>query len=121
VIEGIEIKKANIAEGKLDYLFNKNIKPDPHNTSRAAENAKQMRRIGLQDTPENRALLRQHFEGVVDDSTDIIRSLGAKTIRESFFMGEKGGVKFETVWEGERLITIEPHGGLKGIYKPGGS
>lgn len=44
----------DIPERKLDYLFNKNIAPDLHNTPRAAQNAQQMKRLGLWDTPEDR-------------------------------------------------------------------
>ncbi|WTJ08596.1 hypothetical protein OHA45_16030 [Streptomyces lydicus] len=50
---------------KLDYLFDKDIKPDAHNTPRARQNAQQLRSIGLHDTPASRDYVTQHLKEVV--------------------------------------------------------
>ncbi|MBC6479370.1 MAG: hypothetical protein GDA56_17965 [Hormoscilla sp. GM7CHS1pb] len=49
---------AIIDDRKLDYIFNRNIKPDPHNSSRAAQNAQQLQRIGIYDDPEGREIVK---------------------------------------------------------------
>jgi len=62
----------DIAERKLDYLFNQNIAPDFHNTPRAIQNAQQMQRLGLWDTPEGRELIREHLQQVVQTPTNVV-------------------------------------------------
>jgi hypothetical protein len=40
----------------LDYLFNKDIEPDSHNSPRALQNELQLHRIGIPDTPRDAAI-----------------------------------------------------------------
>ncbi|WP_406477012.1 putative T7SS-secreted protein [Streptomyces platensis] len=47
---------------KLDYLFDKDIKPDAHNSPRAKQNAEQLRGIGFHDTPASRSYVAQHLK-----------------------------------------------------------
>ncbi len=83
----------------------------------------ELKRIGVHDTPVNRALLQRHLDDVVGNSKNI---LGTElrfytvngqtfkyiaTVRESFFMGPGGGVKLESVWDGNWLLKIIVKGG----------
>nr|WP_308295251.1 RHS repeat-associated core domain-containing protein [Streptomyces sp. PSAA01] len=53
---------AEVNPRKLDYLFNKDIKPDPHNnTPRARQNAGQLKSIEFGDTPASRQLVTGHL------------------------------------------------------------
>ena len=114
---------AQVSGGKFDYLFGNatGAKNAAHNAPRTAENAAQMRRLGLFDDVAGRAHLQRHFDDVVNDPTNITRSysnnFGNYEVRESLFAGPSGQfAKFETTWEiladGTRRLTIViPFGG----------
>lgn len=111
---------------KLDYLFGK-AKGNKHNVQRAQTMQNELSKIGIYDTPSSRELLNNHLKNVVNDSSNILkiesRSYIAKelpgtptvnytaTVRESFLKGPNGGVKIESVWDGDRLLTIIVKGG----------
>jgi len=108
-----------IEDGKFDYLFGR-ASGRAHNIDRAAENAVQMKRIGIQDSAEGRDVLRAHFENVAKDPSNITQTFsnqyGAFEVRESLFFGPGGHVKFESTWqvlEGgvRRFVTAIPFGG----------
>ena len=66
----------------------------------------QLERIGLPDTPATRQYLTEHLTKVAGDTSSIVRvQENGRIVRESLLMGSRGGVKFETVWEGDKLIT----------------
>lgn len=81
-----------------------------------------MEHIGIYNTTNNRKLIKNHLNDVLNDSSNVIgtetRSYIAKelpgnpkieyttTTKESFFMEPGGGVKLETVWDGDRLLTV---------------
>lgn len=115
---------AQVSGGKLDYLFGNatGAKNAAHNAPRTAQNAAQMKRLGLYDDAVGRGYLQRHFDDVVNDPTNITRSYSNKfgnfETRESLFAGPSGQfVKFESTWEiladgTRRLITVIPFGGL---------
>lgn len=103
----------NIPERKLDYLFNQNIAPDSHNTPRAIQNAQQMQRLGLWNTPEARELVREHLQQVVQTPNNVVEQFTRTFIdksgtiaevdievRESLLAGSSGKfAKVESSWE----------------------
>ena len=111
---------------KLDYLFGK-AKGNKHNIQRSQTMQSELSKIGIYDTPSSRELLNNHLKNVVNDSSNILktesRSYIAKelpgtptvnytaTVRESFLKGPNGGVKIESVWDGDTLLTIIVKGG----------
>ncbi|MBT2545249.1 RHS repeat protein [Streptomyces sp. ISL-44] len=107
-----------IAEGKLDYLFNKDIKADDHNSPRAKQNADQLKSIGFHDTPASRDYVRQHLEGATkngfeDTYTDQWGTFG-KT--RSVLAGPWGMREAEAMWQlmpdgTVRLTTVIFKGG----------
>ncbi|HBL14395.1 MAG TPA: hypothetical protein DD379_24010 [Cyanobacteria bacterium UBA11162] len=120
----------DIPERKLDYLFNQNIAPDSHNTPRAIQNAQQMQRLGLWDTPETREFVREYLQQVVQTSTNIIerftRTFVDKNgiigevdieVRESLLAGLSGKfAKVKSSWEvlpggTRRFVSAEIYGG----------
>ncbi|MEW5858728.1 MAG: hypothetical protein AB1861_15290 [Cyanobacteriota bacterium] len=120
----------NIPERKLDYLFNQNIAPDDHNTPRAAQNAQQMQRLGLWDTPEGREVVREHFQQVIQTNNNVVERF-IKTfidrtgttaeveieVRESLLAGGSGKfAKVKSSWEvmpdgTRRFVSAELYGG----------
>lgn len=82
----------------------------------------ELRRIGIHDNSFGREYITNHLNDVLNDSSNIsnveIRSYTVKqlpgtpvieytsTTRESLLMGPGGAVKIESVWDGNRLITI---------------
>ena len=73
---------------------------------------RQMERIGLPDTVANRQLMTNHFQGVLNDATNISgKGRNGEAIRESLLMGPNGGVKIESIWEGNTLQSFR----LKGV------
>ena len=67
---------------------------------------RQLNRIGFHDSAVNRQYLSDHLKGVLNDPASVLRvDQGGRVVRESLLMGPQGGVKLETIWEGDRLIT----------------
>lgn len=120
----------DIAERKLDHLFNWNIAPDTHNTPRAIQNAQALQRLGLWDTPEARELVREHLQQVAQAPNNIVerftKTFVDKTgavgqadieVRESLLAGSSGKfAKVKSSWEvmptgTRRFVSAELYGG----------
>ena len=120
--------RSRIDERKLDYLFNQNIAPDPHNTSRAIQNAQQMQRLGLWNTPEARELIREHLQQVVQTPNNVVERFTRifvdksgtvvevdTEVRESLLAGLSGKfAKLKSSWEVMpdgtlRFVSAEPY------------
>jgi len=116
------LKKARIDSGKFDYLFGKasGTKNVSHNLPRTRQNLAQMKRLGIPDNSNGRFLLQNHFDGVVNDPSNIIKTWTNQNsqfeIRESLFSGPGGFAKFESAWEimsdgSRRFTTVIIKGG----------
>ncbi len=120
----------DILERKLDYLFNQNIAPDFHNTPRAIQNARQMQRLGLWNTPEGREIVREHLQQVLQTNNNVVEQFTktfvdktgttVKTdieVRESLLVGASGKfAKVKSSWEvipdgTRRFVSAELYGG----------
>ena len=66
-------KRSIIDDRKLDYLFDRNIQPDDHNSSRAEQNATQLRRLGFYDDLESRQAIDRHLQETVQTDDNIIQ------------------------------------------------
>ncbi|WP_257790363.1 putative T7SS-secreted protein [Streptomyces katrae] len=107
-----------VSDGKLDYLFDKDIKADPHNTARAKQNAAQLRSIGFEDTPASREYVRQHLQdatknGFEDVYTDQWGTFGRT---HSVITGRWGMREADAMWQllpdgSKRLTTVIFKGG----------
>jgi len=101
----IQLKKARIDSGKFDYLFGKasGAKNVSHNLPRTRQNLAQMRRLGILNDANGRILLQNHFDVVVNDPSNVIKTWTNKNsqfeIRESLFSGPGGFAKFESARE----------------------
>lgn len=94
---------------KLDFLFGK-ATGRIHNIQRYTDMLRNLNRIGIQDNSAGRALLKSHLCQVFNNTEGIPLTNG-RVLRESLLMGPRGGVKVESIWEGDKLITIMLKGG----------
>lgn len=77
-------------ENKLDYLFGK-AKGNKHNIQRSLTIQSELSKIGIYDTPSSRELLNSHLKDILNDPSNILKT--------------------ESVWDGDRLLTIIVKGG----------
>ncbi|MCG8971126.1 putative T7SS-secreted protein [Streptomyces sp. CL12-4] len=108
---------AEVDPRKLDYLFNKNIKPDSHNSPRALQNELQLHRIGIPDTPEMRQYVSDHLTQAAQQpfgrtfTKEWPGGSGEFGVTESVLHGPHGALGVESTWEilpdgGSRLSTV---------------
>jgi hypothetical protein len=96
---------------KLEYFLG-NATGDAHNIERSTGMLRQLQSIGLHDNPATRKYLTEHLATVVNNPSNLVRTqANGHVVRESLLMGPNGGVKFETVWDGAKLITGKLIGG----------
>ena len=90
---------------KLDFLFNRNISAS--NAQRAQGNAS---RIGIADTPANRAEVTRRFNEAFNNPASIVpggSNVAGRNLREFFLPGVTGtGSRVQFVEEGGKVITI---------------
>lgn len=98
---------------KLDYLFNKDIKYDLHNTPRAIQNASQLKSIGFHDTPASRQFVTEHLKSATGNgfSERFTNEWGDFGKVKSVLFGRYGALGVESTWQmmsdgGLRLSTV---------------
>ncbi|MEU9925210.1 putative T7SS-secreted protein [Streptomyces griseoluteus] len=108
---------AEVNPRKLDYLFNKDIKPDSHNSPRALQNELQLHRIGIRDTPEMRQYVTDHLANAAEQPFERTFTKqwdggsGEFGVTNSVLHGPHGALGIESTWEllpdgGRRLSTV---------------
>lgn len=106
---------------KLDFLFGK-ATGRAHNIHRTKSMQISLQKIGLHDNKVGREALIEHLEKICNDPTNIIeiknniftfgelpnKPIGSyiSVTRESFLMGPGGGVRLESVWKGNELLSV---------------
>jgi filamentous hemagglutinin len=113
---------SQIDDKKFDYLFGRATGRE-HNLARTNQNASEMKRLGVPDTPEGHAMLRSHLNDAVQGNSNVVRTYenewGSFEVRESLFAGPSGKFsKFESTWQvmpdgSRRFSTLIPRGGGK--------
>lgn len=98
---------------KLDYLFNENVKPDPHNTPRARQNANQLKSVGFGDTPASRQFVTEKLKEATSNgfSEHFSNEWGNFGKAKSVLYGPHGMLGVESTWQimpdgGYRLSTV---------------
>ncbi|MEU2226354.1 putative T7SS-secreted protein [Streptomyces sp. NPDC018347] len=108
---------AEVDPRKLDYLFNKNIKPDSHNSPRALQNEQQLHRIGIGDTPNMRQHVTNHLKGAAHQPFERTFTKtwdggsGDFGVTNSVLYGPHGALQVESTWQilsdgSHRLSTV---------------
>jgi RHS repeat-associated protein len=93
---------------KLEYVLGR-ATGNAHSIERSKAMLNQLESIGLRDTPATRQLLRENLQQVLRQAG--VPQANGRILRESLLMGPHGGVKVQSVWEGNKLITVILHGG----------
>ena len=116
VLSKAELRTAEVAAKssaqigtKLEYVFGK-ATGSAHNIERSTGMLRQLESVGIFDNAAGRSLLNSHLEGVYNGTKGVLQSNG-RYLRESLLMGPNGGLKVESIWEGNRLITVKLLGG----------
>lgn len=81
-----------------------------HNIERSTGMLRQLESVGIFDNAAGRSLMNSHLESVYSGTKGILQTNG-RYLRESLLMGPRGGLKVESIWEGNRLITVKLLGG----------
>jgi RHS repeat-associated protein len=106
-----KVAKSSASIGtKLEYVFGK-ATGSAHNIERSTGMLRQLESVGIFDNAAGRSLLNSHLESVYSGTKGILQSNG-RYLRESLLMGPRGGLKVESIWEGNKLITVKLLGGL---------
>lgn len=90
---------------KLEFFLG-NATGKAHNVQRSQVMQGQLSKIGIYDDVAGRTILREHLE-TVGRSNDFVVGATSPTrvVKESFLRGPGGSLSFETIWDGNRLIT----------------
>lgn len=95
---------------KLDFLLGK-ASGREHNINRSQAMLRQLEPIGFHNTPQNRAYLANYLYLIYLDPTNISEfQTNSRVVKESLLMGKYGGLKVQTIWDEEKLITINLFG-----------
>jgi len=95
---------------KLEYMLG-NATGSEHNIDRSVGMLQQLESIDLSDTAATRNFLTGHLTKVLNDPSNIVKiQENGRVVRESLLMGPQGGLKLESVWEANKLITMVLHG-----------
>ena len=97
---------------KLDYLLGL-ATGSAYNIMRSRAMASALNKIGIYDNEPIRQYLAEHLAQVLNDDLNIISRERGMEIRESLFIGPKGAVKLETIWQGDKLITAVVKEGVR--------
>ncbi|MBK7844376.1 MAG: hypothetical protein IPJ71_11870 [Bdellovibrionales bacterium] len=91
---------------KVDFLLGK-ATGEVSSIQRSQAMLKEFKGIGLFDNPETRALLKDSLVKTLRDPSSIAKPLeGGRILRESLISGPNGHLKIESIWDGNKLITV---------------
>ena len=107
--------KQPVIGNKLDFLFGK-ATGRAHNIQRSRVMQSQLAKIGILDTPANRAFVELQLIATYNNPLSIsnVNARGdglAFTTRNSLLMGPGGGLRMQSTWLNNYLITIILQGG----------
>lgn len=89
---------------KLNYILGK-ATGKASNIKRSTDMARQLNKIGIFDNASGRNYLKEHLIKTFNSSKGILVKKGY-LLRESMLMGPNGGIKIESIWKNNKLITV---------------
>ncbi len=123
-------EKVVVDQNKMKYIFGQ-VDSNQHNLERSQlNNAMQMKRLGVPDSPEGYAMLTDHFKQAALQENNVVSTRvtqwGEQTLKESLFAGPSGKFAlFRTAWTRDPQTgilyfnTVIPSGGgWKSIIAP---
>ncbi|WP_416147664.1 hypothetical protein ACM26V_15665 [Salipaludibacillus sp. HK11] len=113
---GIDVGKGTIKvtpnfDRKMEYVFG-NTTGNKHNIDRSIAMERQLNSIGVFDNKTGRKRFLDNLTDTFNDASSILKTQdNGRIVRESILTGPNGVLKVESVWDGEKLITIKLFGG----------
>jgi len=96
---------------KMEYVFG-NATGNKHNIDRSIAMERQLNSIGIFDNSKGRELVLDNLTDTFHDGSSILKTQeNGRVVRESILTGPQGVLKVESVWDGEKLITVKLFGG----------
>ncbi|MDA1478348.1 hypothetical protein [Bacillus changyiensis] len=111
VDNGSKIKTPPEFGRKMEYVFG-NATGNKHNIDRSIAMERQLNSIGIFDNKTGRKLVLDKLTDTFNDASSILKTQdNGRIVRESLLTGPNGVLKVESVWDGEKLITVKLFGG----------
>ena len=66
-----------------------------------------LNKIGIFDNTEGRSFMEKELKKAFNDTTNGIIQENGRIRKESLLIGPNGIAKMQSVWDGDRLITVE--------------
>ena len=96
---------------KMEYIFG-NATGSKHNIDRSLAMERQLNSIGIFDNTQGRKMVTDNLTKAFNNSSSISKIQdNGRVVRESLLAGYNGVVKIESIWQNEKLITVEIFGG----------
>ncbi|MBK1811937.1 DUF1906 domain-containing protein [Clostridium sp. YIM B02505] len=91
---------------KLEYVFG-NATGTKHNIERSLDMENKLNKIGIFDNSEGRALMEEELQKSFNNTTNGAIQDNGRIRKESLLTGPNGVAKMQSVWDGNKLITVE--------------
>ncbi len=91
---------------KLEYVFG-NATGSRHNIERSLDMENKLNEIGIFDNATGRAFMENELEKAFNNTTNGIIQENGRIMKESLLTGPNGVAKMQSVWDGNKLITVE--------------
>ncbi|WP_310551895.1 hypothetical protein [Paenibacillus glufosinatiresistens] len=96
---------------KLEYIFG-NATGSKHNIDRSIAMENQLKSIGIFDNQAGRELVLKNLTDDFKDPKSISKiQENGNVVRDPLIAGPNGLIKIESVWDGNKLITVQLYGG----------
>jgi len=96
---------------KMEYVFG-NATGNKHNIDRSIAMKRQLNSVGIFDNETDRKLVLEKLTNTFNNTSSILKTQdNGRIVRESLLKGPNGVLKVESIWDGEKLITVKLYGG----------
>ena len=109
-VSEVDSSKKNLSEpeigNKLKYVFG-DASGSKHNIDRSLSMQRILNRIGIFNNNSGRQFMQIEIEKAFYDNTNAILQTDGRIAKETLLVGPNGFSKMTTIWDGNKLITIE--------------
>jgi len=96
---------------KMEYVFG-NATGNKHNIDRSIAMKRQLNSVGIFDNETGRKLVLEKLTKTFNNTSSILKTQdNGRIVRKSLLKGPNGVLKVESIWDGEKLITVKLYGG----------
>lgn len=95
----------------MEYVFG-NATGNKHNIDRSIAMKRQLNSVGIFDNETGRKLVLEKLTKTFNNTSSILKTQdNGRIVRKSLLKGPNGVLKVESIWDGEKLITVKLYGG----------